>query len=259
MTERFVRPLPFFAAVKEVIVCYRHIFKPIFLLVVFAALAQAFVSLLMPRDPTVGLAVGVLGAVVALFFYPWILYHADSVLMNRNETYTASLHVAKKRFLHLLGVFALYMLLAFVLFLFVYGMQMLGQISSVYAFQLLLNLITLLLLLYIFNLLAFTMPAVILDRIPIFKSFEYSTRLVWGHWWRTFSVIFIYIVPVILLSFAVFLLPTRNISVITLYEFIYHIITYPMMVSLILVLYHDLKTRHQIQAFKHVAAYTPQK
>ncbi len=249
MTERIVKPLPFLLAVKEVALFYVHVFKYIFGLVVLAALVQAIVSLVMPGNPTIGAVVALFGSIVSLFFYAWILYRADSVLMGRPETTKDALEVAKKRFLNLIGLLGLYILLAIVLLLFGFGMQMLGKVLHI---EFLFAFITVCLVVFIFTLLAFTMPAIILDQIPVLKSFEYSTRLVWRHWWRTFGVILIYLIPVVLLSLGVLLLPTRNILIMTAYEFIYHIITYPIMISVILILYHDLKARHQIEGFKHV-------
>lgn len=249
MTERIVKSLPFFTAVKDIAVFYVQVFKYIIWLVILAALVQAIMSLLVPQNPTVGLAVSLLGSVVSMFFYAWILYRADSVLMNRPETMLDALHVAKKRFLHLLAVLILYILLALVLYLFAYGMQILGQVLHI---EWLLGFITLCIVVFIFTLLAFTMPAVVIDQMPALKAFEYSARLVWGNWWHTFGVIFIYMIPVLLLSLAVLLFPTRNIVFMTLYEFVYHIIIYPLMISLILILYHDLKTRHQMAGFKRI-------
>jgi hypothetical protein len=249
MTERIVKPLPFFQAVKKVASFYWHVFREIIGLVVLASLIQAIISLLIPQNPTVGLAVSLLGAVISMFFYAWIIERADSVLMNRPGTVRTALRVAKKRFLPLIGVLAVYIILAIVMFLFGYGMQILGNTLNA---LLIFAIITLCIGIFIFTLFAFTMPAVVLDLLPVFKSFETSVRLVWGNWWRTFLVFVIYVIPIILLSLLVWWL-SSNIFTLTLYEFIYHIIIYPLMVSLILVLYHDLKLRHQILGFKRVA------
>lgn len=248
-TEKFNRPLSFWETVKEVLACYCHIFWRILGLVVIAAALQAFVSILMPENPTVGLAVSVLNAVIAMFFYAWILAHADNLLMNRPTTLRDSLRIAKERYLALLALLLLYIVIMMVLGLFAFGMQLAGSsLHIVYVFAL----ITLCILIFIFTLIAFAMPAVILDQKPALKSFEYSARLVWGHWWRTFSIFMVFVIPVVLLSLVILILPTRNIAVISGYEFIYHIITYPLMIAVVLVLYHDLKTRKQIANVKHL-------
>jgi hypothetical protein len=248
---RFLKPLTFFGAVKEVALLYVHLFKPIVGIVLLAALVQVVVAIVTPQNPVVGGAISILGIIVNLFFYAWILYRADSILMNRPETIKDALRVAKKRFLYLLGVFVIYILLTLLLVLFAFGMQLLGSLLHL---KILFAIITICLALFVFVLLTFSMPAVVLDQMPVLKSFEFSAKLVWHHWWHTFGVILIYLIPVVLLSFAiVFFLYTRNIFIITALEFIYHIITYPLMVALILVLYHDLKTGHQREAFKRVA------
>lgn len=249
MTERIVKPLPFFVAVKEIALFYVHVFRYILGLVVLGALVQALVSLLMPQNPTVGIAISIFASLVSMFFYAWILYRAESVLMNRPETIKDALHVAKKRFLPLIGVLAVYVVLVVALVLFGFGMQYLGKLLHLTLF---LTVISLAITIFIFTLLAFSMPTVILDSMPVFKSFEHSIRLVWGNWWRTFGIITIFIIPIVFLSLLVLLTPFRDIVSLTIYEFIYHIITYPLMVSLILVLYHDLKTRKQMEGFKQI-------
>lgn len=249
MIERMDKPLPFLEVVKEVALFYVRVFKPILPIVLVASAIQAVVSLLAVVNSTIGLAVSVLGAVASVFFSAWILYHADSVLMNRPETKKDALHVAKKRFLPLLIVFVLYVALTVLIFLFGFGMQYLGKILHI---EWVFALITLCVLFFIFTLLAFTFPLVVLENTPAFKSFEGSVKLVWRHWWHTFGVFMAFLIPVMLLSLSVLLLPTRNIVVITVYEYIYHVITYPLMISMILVLFHDLKARHQMEGFKHV-------
>lgn len=85
MTERIVKPLPFFVAIKDIALFYVHVFKHIVGVVAIAALIQAIVSILVPENATVGLAVSLLASVISMFFYAWILYRADSILMNRGE------------------------------------------------------------------------------------------------------------------------------------------------------------------------------
>jgi hypothetical protein len=248
MTEQVVKPLAFFEAVKHVILFYFHVYRHIIGLVVLASLAQAIVSLLMPENPTVGLAISVLDAIVSMFFYGWIIDRADIVLMNRQETTHDALKVAKRTFLPLMGVLGIYVFLMFVLTLFGFGMQILGTtFHGVSLFAL----ITLLIAIFILMLFAFSMPAVVLDSLPVIKSFERSAKLVWGHWWRTFGVTAIFVIPIILLSLLVWSL-SNSIWTLSLLEFIYHLIVYPLMVSLVLVLYYDLKARYQMLGFKRI-------
>lgn len=250
MTEKILKPLSFFEAVKEIAIFYVKVFKHIFLLVVLASLLQAIVSALMPENPSVGLAISILSSVVAMFFYAWILYHANTVYLNEPVKPKESLNHAKKRFLPLIGVLLLYILLVAVLTAFAFALQLLG--ASFHIEYITIALVVLLFI-FIFTLLALTMPALVLDNLSAYRSFEHSVKLVWGHWWRTFGLIIIFVVPIILLSLAVLLIPTRNILWITLYEFIFHILTYPLMISLIIVIYHDLKTRQHMVGFKHIA------
>lgn len=250
MTERIVKPLPFFVAVKEIALFYIHVFKHIIGLVALAALIQAIIALVTPENPTVGFALNLLGGLVSLFFYAWILYHADTILMNRSETIHDALQVAKKRFLPLIGAFVVYIFLILALFLFGFGMQYIGNLINL---TIVFAIITLIVFAFIVTLFAFTLPALILDKMPIFKSFEYSVRIVWGNWWRTFGIFMIYVIPVFLLSLAILLLPTRDIYILAIFEFIYHIITYPLLIAVTLILYYDLKTRHQMVGFKHIS------
>ncbi len=250
MTERFVRPLNFSEAIREVAKAYIHIFKPIIGIVLLAAIVQGVVSLIMPQNTTIGLSIAILANLLYFFFYAWILARGDSVLMNRAETNKDAMHLAKKRFIPVIGVFALYMVLLFILFLFGFGMQYLGNLLHITS---LLALLTLAFFLFLFTLLAFTIPAVILDSMPVFKSFEYSARLVWKNWWRTFGVFLVYILPVVLLSLLIiYVVSYQNIVAITIFEFVFHVLVYPIMIAVTLVLYHDLKFRHNKLGFKRV-------
>jgi hypothetical protein len=251
MTEQITVPTPFFKMIKKVAFFYVHVFKKIFWLVVLASLLQAVVPALIPEEPTVGLAVNILSALVLMFFYAWILARADSLLLGRvTETIQDALQVAKKRFLSILGALVVYLVLAFAIVLLGIALHRLGTLWNI-DFLMLLILAAIGIFFYI--LFFFSIPSIVLDRLPVLRGFEYSARIVRGHWWRTFGIIIIFIIPLIVLSLSILLLPTRNLGVITLYEFIFHIIMYPLVVSITLVLYHDLKSRRQMQMFKHVS------
>lgn len=249
MPERNVTPLSFFKAVEEIALLYVHLFKYILFPVFLASLIQALVPLLTPREPTVGLAVSILGVLVLMFLYAWILHQADSVYMNRPATLRESLGVAKKRFLYVLGVTGIFVILIFILAAFVFALYRLGVLLGIDFAMFTLAAIV---IVYIGVLLAFPIPATVLDNTPILRSFETSAKLVTGHWWHTFGIMIVYMIPIILASLAMVLLPTRNLFVVSLYEFVYHILAYPLFVAVTLVLYHDLKARHQMYAFKHV-------
>lgn len=249
MTEKPTKTLTYFETIKEILELYGHSFKYIIWLVVLASLVQTVVSTLMPKNPVIGSAVSILESVVSMFFYAWILYQADSVYMKRTVSINDSLRVARKRFLYLLGLVLLYIALVLIVALFATGLYFIGQTLHI---EYVLGAIGLLLFIYIISLLAFSMPALVLDGLTPFKSMMYSVQLIWKHWWRVFSLFILFLIPVFLLSLSILLLNTRNLWLITLYEFIFNIIMYPLMISLVLVLYHDLKERFQVAGFKHM-------
>lgn len=249
MPEMFLKPLTFFETVKAIIVFYGYVFKYLIGLVILASIAQGLVSIIMPANPTIGLAISVLASIVYIFFYAWILSHANGILMGSDPKVRESLKVAKSRFLQLVTLLALYLVLAFVLILFGMGMNLVGSVLGI---PQIFGLLTLIIFIVIFTFLAFAMPSLIIDDEPAVKSFEYSIRLVWGHWWHLVGLFLLFVIPVITLSLGVMLLPSKNIFAITLYEFFVHIMTYPLMISLVLVIYHDLKTRKQIKSFKNL-------
>lgn len=254
MTERMTKPLPFFKLMQEVASLYLHIFKQVFWLIFLAALIQAFVSIFMPQNPTLGLAISLLSLIVATFFYAWILHQADSIYMNRADSIQDSLHIAKRRIMPLLVVLFLYILLFLVLGIFGFGMQKLGTLFEAQKrAEIIFAIISIAVLVYVLTFIAFTMPAVVLDSMSALKSFEYSVKLVRGHWWKTFGILLIAMIFVALISLGILNLPSRNIWVVTLYDFIADLIIYPLMVSVTLVLYHDLRARRQIQGFKHLS------
>lgn len=249
MKEKFLSPVPFLKMIEFIIKFYFHVFRHIFWIVVFLALLQAIIPALSPVKPSVGIAISILSIIVFMFFHAWALYHADTVLMERNETIWQSLQMTKHRFINVLGAIFLYLILAAIFSFLIFSLVRLGGLMGL---DILFFALSVMIIIYFTVLFAFSIPAIVIDGMPIIKAFEQSVRLVWHHWWRTFGIMAIFSIPIILLSLGVVLLTQENMVLITIYEFFYHIIAYPLFLAFTLILYHDLRYRHQAEAFKHL-------
>lgn len=249
MIEKFLSPLPFFREIKYIIHFYFHVFRYIFWLVLILALLQAFVPALAPLQPTVGLAIAVLSILAFTFFHGWALYRGDTILMGRDETMREAFHVVKKRFINMVIALFIYAILSLVFTFMVIALLRLGKLMGL---DLAFFIIAIIFLLYVGVLLTFALPAIILDGASVIRGFETSARLVWRHWWRAFGIMVVFAIPIVLLSLGQILIAESNIIWTIIYEFIYHIITYPLYVSLLLVIYHDLKFRHHAESFKQI-------
>lgn len=253
MKDKILSPIPFFRMLKLIPKFYITLFPHIFWIVLSLALLQAIVPAFVPVKPSVGLAITILSIIVFMFFHAWALYHADSVLMERGENIWQSLAMVKHRFINLLGAIFSYFILSVALGLMTFALVRLGALIRL---DILFFVISLIIILYITVLFAFSIPAIVLDGAPILKAFELSARMVWGHWWRTFAIMLIFSIPIVLLSLGVVfitsIITVENLLLITLYEFFYHIVAYPLFVAFTIILYHDLRYRYQAQNFKKV-------
>lgn len=250
MKDKILSPIPFFRMLKLIPKFYFYVFPHIIWIVVSLAVLQALVPLFSPVKPSVGLAITILSIIVFMFFHSWALYHADNILMERGETVWQSLKMVKHRFVNILGAIFLYLILSLALGLMMYSLVRLG---ALFRADILFFVISVIIITYLAVIFAFTIPAIVLDGASILGGFELSARLVWGHWWRAFGIMFIFSIPIVLLSLGVVLFTSDNLLIITIYEFIYHIIMYPLFVAFTLILYHDLRFRHQSEGFKKVS------
>ena len=91
----------------------------------------------------------------------------------------------------------------------------------------------------------FALPLIVLEKNGVFKSFENSVKLVWGSWWFTFGILLIVHFVVIAIGLLVTsIIPSRDIIILALWNFIFSIFAYPLIISTTLTLLHHLKLRH---------------
>lgn len=267
MNERITQPLSTGQAIKEIFANYGGVFKSIFWLVTLMSVVAIVGSLFVPlifglrsHNPvSVYTLLGTISfftllAIISFFFYGWMLDYANNYLMQEPRDYKASMKVATKRFLPLIGGLFLYFLLAGIFYFLAFGVIRVGQGHH---FDWLLVVIVVLIVLAILLLPMFLAPAIVLDGMSPLKSMIYSAKLVWKNWLHVLLVLLVLVIAVFLLNFiggffigffgALFknnpLVPLLvNIAV----QFLLLILTYPLIISATLILYHELKARERI-------------
>lgn len=264
MTEKITKPLSASQAIKETFANYGGVFKRIFWLVALLTFLNIVVSLIasfFAPESAVAITIFLLFAIVSLFFTAWIFAHGDHYFMQEAPDYKASLKVARKRFLPLIGLTLLYIVLLGILFLFGYGLYLFGKTIHIETIMLVL---IYLIGFFVIYLLVFSVPAVVLDDMSPLKGMIYSAKLVWKHWWHVFIVFFVALIPLLLVNFlGGFLAGFLGVAfknsphwimffVVFLLQFIVTIVTYPLMLSALLVLYHEMKARFQHTEFQHM-------
>ena len=105
---------------------------------------------------------------------------------------------------------------------------------------------------------AFYSLCILFEGDGVFQSLTHSHQLVWGNWWRTmviYSVVMIiYMVlymaiglPLVFLDELIFATETGQGVFSMLGDLIASVVTFPLMVSVFIVVFHDLKLRKEGQ------------
>ncbi|HLG38231.1 MAG TPA: hypothetical protein VI461_01140 [Chitinophagaceae bacterium] len=212
---------------------YKEHFTKIVGLVFVANLISAVLQYFMPIDETskgfatygsgpLPVVLTLITLLIAVYFLAAIFHRYQGLVLGQNPSFTVSLQFALKRYFVYLGAMIIATILMGV------GFIILVIPGIFLAF-----------------LLAFTMPSVILDDKNVFSSIDYSSKLVWGNWWRNFVVLFIPGLILAVVNIALALLFTPNHMVVFLIlNLILMSIAAPWIYAVLLVQYNDLKLRY---------------
>lgn len=94
---------------------------------------------------------------------------------------------------------------------------------------------------FLFVLLIFYLPLIVIDNESIFGSISRSAQLVWGNWWRTFIVI---LVPAIVMAIPNFFVTQFNLVTRVFIEMVWLTLFLPWMNAVILAQLNNLKLRY---------------
>lgn len=93
---------------------------------------------------------------------------------------------------------------------------------------------------FLFVLLAFAVPFVLLENKKVFGSIKASILLVWGRWWKAFAILFPVVIALFFLSFIAQFFGGKSFLVYILLNTIFFTLFYPFMPVVISLLFNDL-------------------
>jgi len=235
------KPQNIYHLATDVFKVYPLMFKTILPLVLVTVALTVISMALATLNPTVGLASTVLLLLAIMFLYSVLLHLADSVLHGKVMNMSQSIEVGKKQFLNVMACVGVYILVYAILLAVNTGLRYLGHLFD---FQLVFAFIAAALNFYVFILLLFVVPLVILDKLSVRSAFEGSINLVMGSWWHVFAVMLVLISVIFFLSsMAVLIVPSHHVIYLSITSFIFQVIGYPLSVATILIVFNDLKLR----------------
>lgn len=237
-------PQGFFRLLRDSFAGFDKVLKSIWYLILISACLGLIGAEVFKLNHHIGIAVFVLIFFVFTFIYAIVLYRSDGVLAAKPVSMREAISVAKKRYLRLLGAYIVMMVIITILAAVDFGVWALTDALKIQFLEILLTGIVGLLTIFVVYLVVFAIPLIVLGNHGVFKSYEDSIKLVWGNWWRVFGILLIIYFVLIAVALLGAQLVHLNMPVIMIiWHFIYHFISYPLVISATLVLLHDLRMR----------------
>jgi hypothetical protein len=166
---------------------------------------------------------------------------ANVAIEGGHMKFHAAYRIARLRFLAILGSNIIFFAIGAFFFVVEYGLNLLLDLIHQYP---LFVLAAVAINIFIFVKLYFAIPLIALEHSPVFKAFERSIYLVKKHWWRSF--ITLVVIGLLILGFealAILLTGINRMYLFTVCHFVIQMIFYPLIISVTLMLLHDLKLR----------------
>lgn len=237
------KPLSLIQLVKSVLLAYPLIFRATFLLVFLSSVGHLIVPGFFVLKTAFG-AVALLAFVLyTWFFFTAILSMGHVALQGGHMKIKSAFHIAKQHYLWVLASNIIFFAIGLFLLLIEYALDLLFDIFQQHpAFAVLSVIIDV----YIFVILYFAIPLIILEHARVLEAFAQSVRLVKKNWWRTFIVLAL--VGSVILGFealGILFSGKARMVLFTLGHFLLEVICYPLIVSATLILLNDLTLRFQ--------------
>lgn len=235
---------------------YPRVFKRVLWLVVLSSVGHLIIPFLFELNLYFFLVACVGFILLTWFLYPVIMWLAEIEIEGGHMPFHAAYKVARQRYLTLLGsniiFFGIGLFAALLIYALNLAFDLVGQHHIFLALSIGLSI-------YVFIMLYFAIPSIVMDKNVIIGSFYRSVYLVKDNWWRTF-------IPLALIALAILgfealgILFTGKLRIFlfTGYHFIVQVIFYPLIVVMTLLLLNDLHLRYQRKHIgsQHVTAAT---
>jgi hypothetical protein len=237
------QPLSIINIILTTLKAYPKVFPRIWLFVALSSIGHLVIPFLYEINPTFA-AVGLLGFVLLTWFlYPVIMWLVEAEFEGKHMSHVISYQNARQRYLFVLGsnlvFFATGLLIALVIFGLDLVFHLIGHHPFFFAISIALSV-------YIFIVLYFAIPSIVIEKKSVFPAFFRSIELVKNNWWRTF-------IPLAILGLAmlgfealgILFTGKARILLFTGYNFMLQMIFYPLIITVTLVMLNDLALRQK--------------
>lgn len=247
------QPMSLMQVIKHILAYYPRILKDVFWLIVLSASVHLIVPVVFLLNDTMGWVFLIGSVLVTWYMFGAILYRSDAMLKGKFVSFAEAFQVSRTRYLAILfgnviffGIIAVSLLVEF-------------SLGSLLEFVHLNNVSLMISVIFdalIYALIYFVIPVIVLDGVGVFCAFQQSARLVWHSWWRAFIVMFgVLLVILGLFAFGILITGWNRIYLFTVYDFVFQIVAYPLIIASTLVMLNDLKLRFaQKKPIGHSAA-----
>lgn len=237
-------PTGFFRLLTNCFAGYGTVLKTSWhLILLFTLLVDLVPAVVTKLNHYVGATILLLMVLAGLFINAIILHLCHTVFLGRPANLQESNKVAQAKYLRFLGGYVVLVAVIVVIGVVDYGLVSLGAITDLKLLFTTLATIAVLFLLFVIFMIYFALPLIILENRNALKSFENSMRLVWGNWWRVFIILLIVNAIVLLVgAIGMGMLP-KDIIIFGIWNFIWHFLAYPLIISTTLMLLRDLMLR----------------
>ncbi|MDF3055105.1 MAG: hypothetical protein K0Q74_1012 [Gammaproteobacteria bacterium] len=237
-------PLSIINIILLTLKAYPKVVPRIWMFVALSSVGHLVIPWLYQINPAFA-AVALFGFVLLTWFlYPIIMWLVEAEFEGgAHMPHSVAYQMARERYLSILGSNLVFFAIGLFVALVIYGLDLVFHLIGHHPFFFA---ISIALSLYIFIMLYFAIPCIVIEKNVVIGAFFRSIALVKNNWWRTF-------VPLALIGLAILGFEALGILftgkarmfLFTGYNFILQMLFYPLIVTVTLVMLNDLVLRHQ--------------
>jgi hypothetical protein len=241
MARLAMTPLAYHQLIKNSFAAYPFVFKKAWPLFLLAPLPHLILPLLFVYNQTFGWAALFGSILFTWYIFAVILFRVSAGLYGTAVSYTDAFSVAVSRYIKVLGGNVLFFAALLIIGLAEFSIWltvdvMFSSVALMGAF--------IIIDAFLFTLIYFAIPIIVLDKLNVLPAFGHSAILVKRSWFRTFMVLLSILMVIMGLGmFGILLTSTNRMLLLTLFDYVYQLVAYPLIISVTLTLLNDLKLR----------------
>lgn len=248
MIQYVYTPLNFFTLLRKCFAAYLPIAKQTWALILLSSFLSVIPAVVAKFDVYVSMAISVLIFLALVFIYSVLLHMSHITLTGKPPVLKESLANAKKRYLPLLGGYIVFILIGLIFYVVGRAIFTFGTLVNFDSLALILVFLLVVAAIFLLFSVYFALPLIILEHHPVIDSFTKSIRLVWRHFWFTFAILLVvHLVVLLIANIGFVFITSRDVLVLGIWNFIYMLLVYPLLIATTLMVLNDLRLRSKQQ------------